>query len=127
MNKPLVLMLAVLATASPALSQSSSRSDERDSYSDRRDGGRASWREDRGWRGMHDEGHSGAGRRGARFMVRSGDSRVAVQCDPSESMRSCVDATLTLLDRVRSQSGPATSGSNATSPNAGSSGANAPR
>jgi hypothetical protein len=39
---------------------------------------------------------------GARFMLRSGDASVMVRCDPSESMRTCVDATLTLLDKVRS-------------------------
>lgn len=126
MKKALVLMVVACGAASPAFSQGSSRSDERSSYSDRRDSDRGSWREDHGWRGMHDDDHSEGGKRGARFMVRSGDSRVAVQCDAGESMRSCVDATLTLLDRVRSQSGSATSGTAATTPNAGP-GAAAPR
>jgi hypothetical protein len=31
---------------------------------------------------------------------------VAVRCDPQESMRACVDATTTLLDRSRSAMPP---------------------
>lgn len=126
MKKALVWMLVACSAASPAYSQGSSRSDERDSYSDRRDSGRKSWREDHGWRGMHEDDYSGGAKRGARFMVRTGDSRIAVQCDAGESMRSCVDATLTLFDRVRSQSGSAASGSTPTTPNAGQ-GSAAPR
>jgi hypothetical protein len=34
--------------------------------------------------------------------LRNGDSVVAVRCDPQDSMKACVDATLTLLDRARS-------------------------
>jgi hypothetical protein len=124
MNKLLLLAAGLVALASPALSQTSG-SDDRDSRGsyDRREGARGGWREDRGWRDMArdsardsgremgDEGRRGGGdRRGARFMVRSGDSRVAVACDSGESMRACVDATLTLLDRVRSQSSATGSG-----------------
>jgi hypothetical protein len=123
MNKLLLLAAGLVALASPALSQTSG-SDDRDSRGsyDRREGGRGGWREDRGWRDMArdtgrdsgrelgDEGRRGSDRRGARFMVRSGDSRVAVACDSGESMRACVDATLTLLDRVRSQSSATGSG-----------------
>jgi hypothetical protein len=50
---------------------------------------------------LSDDKRGGSGR-GARFMVRNGDAVVAVRCDGSEPMRACVDATLTLLDRVRS-------------------------
>jgi hypothetical protein len=121
-NKALVLALGVGVLASPALSQGSFRSDERDGYSTAREGGRGSWREDRAGRDMRDDERS-AGRRGgdeersdrparggARFMVRSGDARVAVRCDERESMRACVDATTTLLERVRSQSAGSASG-----------------
>lgn len=43
-----------------------------------------------------------AGRRSAGFLLRSGDSTIAVRCDPRDSMKSCVDATLTLLEKARS-------------------------
>ena len=33
-------------------------------------------------------------RRGASFLLRSGDATVAVRCDPQDSTRACVDATL---------------------------------
>jgi hypothetical protein len=39
---------------------------------------------------------------GAAFFLRQGDAMVAVRCDPQESMRACVDVTLTLLERARS-------------------------
>jgi hypothetical protein len=41
---------------------------------------------------------------------------VAVRCDPRDSMRSCVDSTLTLLERARSmQPGPGGTGQGGTS------------
>ena len=39
--------------------------------------------------------------RGAAFFLRNGDATVAVRCDSGDSMRACVDATLTLLDKAR--------------------------
>ena len=99
MQRTLIALAAMIVLAWPALGQSWSRWDERDS-SDREDRGRSSKEYPR-WHDMGD--HHGSGR-GARFMVRSGDSVVAVRCDGSESMRSCVDATLVLLERVRSSS-----------------------
>jgi hypothetical protein len=56
-------------------------------------------------------GHS----RAARFVLRSGEARMAVRCDDRESMRACVDAALTMFDRVRTQQGT-TSGSTSTAP-----------
>jgi hypothetical protein len=51
---------------------------------------------------LRDIGHGGPeSRRGASFLLRSGDATVAVRCDPQDSMRACVDATVTLLDRAR--------------------------
>ena len=47
-------------------------------------------------------GHHGGHQRGAGFLLQSGDTRLAVRCDQNESMRACVDAATTLLDRVRS-------------------------
>ena len=42
---------------------------------------------------------------GARFVLRSGDTRLSVVCASRESTRTCVDAALMLFDRVRSQQG----------------------
>jgi hypothetical protein len=33
--------------------------------------------------------------------MRSGDTRLGVVCDRNESMRNCVDAAITLFDRLR--------------------------
>jgi len=104
MNRVLLIAAGLALLAGPAASQSSWRSDDRDSSSDRRESD-AGWRDRGRWRDMmKDEDHPGrrGGSSGARFMVRSGDAMVAVRCDGSESMRACVDATLTLLERVRS-------------------------
>lgn len=45
--------------------------------------------------------HGGMGG-GARFMLRSGDTQLAVRCDGQESMRTCVETTITLMDKARS-------------------------
>jgi hypothetical protein len=45
-------------------------------------------------------------RRGAAFLLRSGDTTLAVRCDPQENMRACVDAGTTLLERARSMISP---------------------
>ncbi|WP_293868606.1 hypothetical protein [uncultured Alsobacter sp.] len=70
------------------------RSDNRrDRWSDRR----ANDDEDRD-RGMAQRD----GRRGgASFMLRSGDTRLAVRCSAQETMRACVEAATTLMDRAR--------------------------
>ena len=111
MKKAFLLAAGVAVLASPALSQSSSRDDDRDSYSSRSERGDRGWRGSREgrWHEMRDYGGKGGG---ARFMLRSGEATVAVRCDESESMRACVDATLMLLDRVRPQGAtPSASGS----------------
>lgn len=54
--------------------------------------------DDDGPKGGHRHGHGG----GARFMFRSGDTQLSVKCDNQESMRSCVDAAITLMERARS-------------------------
>jgi hypothetical protein len=123
MNKAVVLAVALAAAASPAFGQSqgSSRSDDQEGYASGRERGGA-WREDRGWRERDgdrgrrwsdDERSSRRPTGGASFMVRSGDARVAVRCDAGESMRACVDATLILLERVRSGSTAAGGGTSA--------------
>ena len=78
MQRMLIALGALIVLASPALSQNWSRWDDRDS-SDHEDRGRSK-RDYPRWHDMDD--HHGSGR-GARFMVRSGDSVVAVRCDGS--------------------------------------------
>jgi hypothetical protein len=65
------------------------------------------WNEDRR-RSMRDDDDDGAAS-GARFLLRSGDTRLSVTCDSRESTRACVDAALTLFDRVRTQQSTTTS------------------
>ena len=106
MRSVLSLALAFAVSTSGAWAQSPSRSDD-----DRRGGGddyRREWREERGhhgdrggWRD-HSAMGGGMGGSGARFRLRSGDSVVSVNCGDNESMRACVDATLTLLDKLKS-------------------------
>jgi hypothetical protein len=101
MKKALVVAAGLMLVALPALSQSSTDSDDR-SY-DRRD------RDDLEelLRGIGDDGPGRRLRRGAGFLLRSGDATVAVRCDPQENMRACVDATTTLLERARATLPPA--------------------
>jgi hypothetical protein len=52
---------------------------------------------------------------GARFMLRSGDVRLAVQCGRGETMRDCVEATILLMDKARG-SGRGQAGGSDTAP-----------
>ena len=63
-------------------------------------------------RAVRESGRGGMRRGGAGFFLRNGDNVVAVRCDPQDSMRACVDATLTLLERAKSvqSSGAASTG-----------------
>lgn len=75
------------------------RDDRSERLRDRRDerrGGRDGRGMMGGMMGMH-----GAMGGGARFMLRAGDARMAVQCSPNESMRACVDAATQLMDRAQ--------------------------
>ncbi len=85
----------------------------RDDRGPDRDGWRRGRDEDWGWRagpgGWRGEGawrggrwHGGMGSRAARFAFRSDQGSLAVRCAEEESMRACVDATMTLLDKMRS-------------------------
>jgi hypothetical protein len=120
----------VLATSS-AWSQDY-RGDDRSAYrSDYRDGGERGGRSDMrdGMRGGprdndtdryadrngHDEtrqGGEGRGRRdyprgpGAGFWIKSGELSLGAKCPSGESMRSCVDAALVLLDRAKASPVP---------------------
>jgi hypothetical protein len=97
MNRAFVITAVLLLSPLPAFSQTGGGEGRDSSYS----------RKDRDLedilRGMGDHGREGPRRGGgASFFLRSGDGTVAVRCDPQDSMKSCVEATLTLMDRARS-------------------------
>lgn len=71
-------------------------SDRRDRWADRRS---RDDDEDEGSTSQRD-GRS-TPRMGASFLLRSGDMRLAVRCGAQESMRACVEAATTLLDKAR--------------------------
>jgi hypothetical protein len=82
MKKALVFAAALALLPLPALSQGMPHSEDRDS---------SDHRKDRDLEGVLRElgvgTRSGGGGRGASFFLRSGDSTVAVRCDPGDSMR----------------------------------------
>jgi len=116
MRKLMIVAAGMAVIATSAWSQGAARDTpdrgDRDSF-DRQDWHSGSYgRGDR----YHDQWDNDRGRQmrssddedqgtGARFVLRSGDSRLSVVCDSRESTRACVDAALTLFDRVRSQQG----------------------
>jgi hypothetical protein len=102
MNKAFLTTAVLLLSSLPAFSQDARGGDERDSSYSRKDRDL-----DDLLRGLGDHGREGR-RGGASFVLRNGDSVVAVRCDPQDSMKACVDATLTLLDRARSMQSPGT-------------------
>jgi hypothetical protein len=117
MRKATILAAGIALIATSAFAQSSwrDRDDDRRGWREERRDDRHEGRDRHDMRGrsMGDE-EDGGRSRAARFFVRSGDARMAVRCDDRESMRACVDATLTLYDRIRTQaatSGPASSAS----------------
>jgi hypothetical protein len=63
----------------------------------------------------NDNDNSRSGR-GARFFLRSGDTQLRVVCGDEESTRACVDAALSMFDRVQSQSRSTTGSSTSPSP-----------
>ena len=97
MNRAFAMTAALLLISPPAFSQNAPGSDQRDSSYSRMD-------RDLGdvLRAIGEHGRGGARRGGAAFFLRSGDAMVAVRCDPQDSMKACVDTTLTLLERARS-------------------------
>jgi hypothetical protein len=122
MRKAIILAAGLALVTTSALGQSSWR--------DRDDDDRRGWREDRregrdrdemrgrAMRDHHDDDDEGRSR-AARFVLRSGDARMAVRCDDRESMRACVDAAMTLFDKVRTQQGstsPTSPGSSSSTP-----------
>ena len=95
MNRTFIIMAVLLLSPFPAFSQN--MGEEHDSSYSRKDRDLEDI-----LRGIGDRGREGSRRGGAAFFLRHGDSVVAVRCDPQDSMKSCVDSTLTLLDRARS-------------------------
>jgi hypothetical protein len=97
MNRTFVITAVLLLSPFPAFGQNPAGGEGHDSSYSRRDRDLEDI-----LRGIGDHGREGPRRGGAAFFLRNGDAIVAVRCDPQDSMRSCVDATLTLLDRARS-------------------------
>jgi hypothetical protein len=97
MNRTFVITAVLLLSPFPAFGQNPAGGEGHDSSYSRRDRDLEDI-----LRGIGDHGREGLRRGGAAFFLRNGDAMVAVRCDPQDSMRSCVDATLTLLDRARS-------------------------
>ncbi|TAI64596.1 hypothetical protein CWO89_18150 [Bradyrhizobium sp. Leo170] len=97
MNKAFALTATLLLISPPAFSQNAPSSDQRDSSYSRSDRDL-----DDVLRAIGESGRGGARRGGAAFFLRNGDAMVAVRCDPQDSMKACVDTTLTLLERARS-------------------------
>ena len=94
MNRAFVITAVLLLSPFPAFGQNDPGGEGHDSSYSRKD------------RDLEDllrgiGGREGLRRGGAAFFLRSGDAMVAVRCDPQDSMKSCVDSTLTLLDHAR--------------------------
>ena len=97
MNRAFVITAVLLLSPFPAFGQHAPEGDEHDSSYSRRDRDLEDI-----LRGIGGYDREGLRRGGAAFFLRNGDASVAVRCDPQDSMKSCVDSTLTLLDRARS-------------------------
>lgn len=100
--------------AAPAFSQGFPRDEERGRGYDRgygRDEGMMGRRgEGRGRDERGDRSDGGSGR-GSSFQMKIGDTNIDVKCDARETLRDCVDAATTLLDKSRSMAPAAPSNS----------------
>ena len=116
MRNVMILAIGLFITATSAWGQSYPRDndDDRAGFRDER-GGSYRARDDLRARLFRDDDR-GHGSGAASFVLRSGDTRFAVRCDERESMRSCVDAALTLFDKVRSQQGTPSTPASPSSP-----------
>ena len=97
MKRAFVITAVLLLSPFPAFSQNVPGGEGHDSSYSRKDRDLEDI-----LRGIGDSGREGLRRGGAGFFLRSGDAMVAVRCDPQDSMKSCVEATVTLLDKARS-------------------------
>jgi hypothetical protein len=105
MRKVLVVSACLLALPLPVLAQGSSRDDERDRPYDRGDSRRddSRYRPNEEWERYHRRRYGdGSSREGSSFHISMGDARIHVRCGPRETLKDCVDAATTLLDKARS-------------------------
>jgi hypothetical protein len=101
MKRALFVAAIVLLFSPPAFSQHAPGGDGRDpSYS------RMDRDLDEILRSVGESGRGGLRRGGAAFFLRNGDAVVAVRCDPQDSMKACVDSTITLLERAKAAQSP---------------------
>jgi hypothetical protein len=102
MRKTILLagVLALSVSMAHAQGRDRDREHDEDGWRDRREYRAERQRDyDDDHHGWH---HGGLNKRGgARFFLRSGETRLGVVCDTAESMRNCVDAAMTLFDKVR--------------------------
>ena len=105
MSKALIAAACLLALPLPVLAQSSSRDDDRGRSYDRGDGRKddTRYRPNEEWdrsyrRGYGDDASGG----GSSFHMRMGDAKIHVRCGSRETLKDCVDAATTLLDKARS-------------------------
>jgi hypothetical protein len=97
MKRAFFAAAGLMLIALPAFSQSSEDTSDRGSSYGRRDRDL-----DDLLRGLDSGGMGRSGSsRGAGFLLRSGDATLVVRCDPRDTMRACVDAATTLLERAR--------------------------
>jgi hypothetical protein len=103
MRKVLSVAAALVLSASLAQAQGRDRDwdddDDRSSRREHREERGGDPDDYRGWRG--ERGGDSSGRGGSRFFVRSGEASLRIVCGRGETMRSCVDAGLTLLEKFR--------------------------
>ena len=61
-----------------------------------------------GWMGRHAGRwhHSHSRPRGARFIFKRGNASVVIECPPNQSLKDCVDAASTLIDKVMHMNPP---------------------
>lgn len=106
MNRAFFITAVLLLISPPAFGQNVAGGDGRDASHARMDRDLEDL-----LRGLGEYGRAGLRGGGAGFFLRNGDAMIAVRCDPQDSVKSCVDATLTLLDKARSmQPSPAPGG-----------------
>ena len=112
-----VAIACVVLLPLPALSQGYSRDEGRGSSYDRGNDRRDDMKDRRsGERDDEQDDSRHMGDRAAAFHIRVGDARMKVKCDPRETMRSCVDAALSLLDKARSLPQTNAAGPNSSNP-----------
>ena len=104
MHRALITAACLLVLPVSVLAHGSSRDDGDRSYDhndSRKDEGRYHPDEDQDRddrRGYGDDASGG----GSSFYMKVGDAKIHVQCGPRETMKNCVDAATTLLDKARS-------------------------